>query len=183
VAEIVLDTVDVTVFGPPSEVVVSLDFGAQGDDGSKIWAGDGDPSITLSGQPIKINDLYINTKTNEVLYGWLYQYLLQIGSPVWTPILQLNPSQFSTIATSTFTAGSTTINIPITSLTANTGTSIGAYTIRYSIAGGDPVASAMTVSIVGTDIRIVIKAVKSASGVWSDLDGSVDTHLFISYLG
>ena len=60
-ADILLDTVDLTVFGGPTTVDVSVDFGAEGVRGSKIWSGPGAPEVYLVGQSIQINDLYINT--------------------------------------------------------------------------------------------------------------------------
>jgi hypothetical protein len=181
-ADIVLATVDIDVYGGPAEIEVSVDFGVAGVRGSRIWAGSGDPEVYLSGQDIKLYDWYINTNTSEALYSWMYQYVLEIGSPVWVPVLQLNPSQFSTIATTTFTAGSTTITIPVASLTTDAGTVAADYMIRYNISNGvEPVASSFTYSIISTDIVIVITAAKYASATWSDLAGSKDVHLFISY--
>ena len=181
-ADLVLQTVDLDVFGGPATVDVSVDFGVAGVRGSRIWAGNGDPDVYLAGQDIKLYDWYINTNTSEDYYSWMYQYVLEVGSPAWVPVLQLNPSQFSTIATTTFTAGSTTINVPIASLTTDAGTVAADYIVRYNISNGtDPVASSFTYSIVATDIVIVITAAKYSASAWSDLTGSKDVHLFISY--
>jgi hypothetical protein len=181
-SDIILSTVDLDVFGGPVAVDVSVDFGVAGVRGSRIWAGSGDPDVYLLGQDFKLYDWYINTNTSEDYYSWMYQYVLEVGSPTWVPVLQLNPSQFSTIATTTFTAGSTTISIPIASLTTDAGTVAADYIIRYNISDGtNPVASSFTYSIVSTNIVIVITAAKYSASVWSDLTGSKDVHLFISY--
>jgi hypothetical protein len=182
VADVVLSTVDLDVFGGPTSIDVSVDFGQTGTRGSRIWAGSGDPEVYLAAQDIKLFDLYINTNTEDNFYSWLYQYIIEVGNPAWVPILKLDPSQYSTIASTTFTAGSTTINIPISSITEDSGTVVADFIIRYNIANANPVATAFTSSIVGTDLRIVIKAAEFASTTWSDLAGSKDVHLFISYV-
>jgi hypothetical protein len=112
----------------------------------------------------------------------LYQYVLEVGNPAWVPLLKLDPSQYSTIASTTFTAGSATINIPIASITGDSATAVADYIVRYNISNANPVATAFTYSIVGTDLRIVIKAAEFSSTTWSDLAGSKNVHLFISYV-
>ena len=181
-ADVVLSTVDLDVFGGPTSVDVSVDFGQTGTRGSRVWAGAGDPDVYLAAQDIKLYDLYINTNTEDGFYSWLYQYVIEVGNPAWIPLLKLDPSQYSIIASTTFTTGSTTINIPISSITGDSGTAVADFIIRYSIANANPVATGFASSIVGTDLRIVIKASEFASSVWSDLTGSKDVHLFISYV-
>lgn len=182
-ADVVLSTVDLDVFGGPTSLDVSVDFGQTGVRGSKIYSGPGDPDVFLVGQDIKLYDLYINTNTGEDLYSWMYQYQIQVGNPAWVPILQLNPSQHSVIATASFSTGTATINIPFADLTSVVSPSASDFIIRYNIAGSDPVASSFTYSIVGTNIVLIIEAVKYSGSSWSDLTGSQDVHLFISYKG
>jgi hypothetical protein len=182
VADVVLSTVDLDVFGGPTSVDVSVDFGQTGTRGSRVWAGAGDPDVYLAAQDIKLYDLYINTNTEDSFYSWLYQYVIEVGNPAWVPILKLDPSQYSTIASTTFTAGSATINIPISSITGDAATAVADYIVRYSVSNSNPVATAFTYSIVGTDLRIIIKAAEFASSTWSDLVGSKNVHLFISYV-
>ncbi len=181
-ADVVLSTVDLDVFGGPTSLDVSVDFGQTGTRGSRVWAGAGDPDVFLAAQDIKLYDLYINTNTEDDFYSWLYQYVLEVGNPAWIPLLKLDPSQYSTIASTTFTAGSATINIPISSITGDAGTVVADYIVRYNISNSNPVATAFTYSIVGTDLRIVINAAEFASAAWSNLAGSKNVHLFISYV-
>lgn len=181
-ADVILSTVDLDVFGGPSSVDVSVDFGQTGTRGSRAWAGAGDPEIYLAAQDVKLYDLYVNTDTTSTFYSWLYQYVEEVGNPTWIPLLKLNPSQYSTISSTTFTAGSTTISIPISALTEDSGTNVSDFIIRYNIANSNPVATAFTSSILGTDLRIVIKAAEFSSSTWSDLSGNKNVHLFISYL-
>lgn len=181
-ADVVLSTVDLDVFGSPAFIDVSVDFGQTGTRGSRVWAGAGDPDTYLVAQDVKLFDLYINTNTEDGFYSWIYQYVLEVGNPEWIPLLKLDPSQYSVIATTSFTTGSTTINIPINTITSDSGTVVTDFIIRYNIANASPVATSFTPSIVGTDLRLVITAAEFASTTWSNLTGSKDVHLFISYV-
>ena len=177
-AEIVLSTVDLDVFGGPTSLDVSVDFGATGQRGSRFWAGANGPTVDLVGQDVELFDVYLNTNT-----GVFSQYLLQVGSPTWVAILDIDVPQYSTISSPTFTAGSATVTIPIASLTTDTGTAASDFVIRYNIANSNPVATSFSYSIVSTNIQIVISAIEYSGGSWSNLSGSKDVHLFISYIG
>lgn len=181
-----VDSIDLTVFGGPTQLDVSVDFGQQGIRGSKIWTGSGDPSAgSLSGQSIQINDLYINTDTSDTYYGWTYQYIEEVGSPTWVRVLAPVRSEYSTIASTTFTTGSTTINVPVSNLTTSSSPSLSKFIVRYSINNATPIASSFTYSLTGTypnqNLAIVINAVTYSSSTWSNLTGAKDVHLFITY--
>lgn len=180
-----IDIIDLNIFGGPTEIDVSVDLGQTGNRGSFIWVGSGDPSLSLTGQPYQVKDLYINTNTSDAYYSWLYQYTEEVGSLNWVPVLLLNPSQWSAIVPTTFTTGSTTINVPVKNLTAKNGVALSNFIIRYNIKNANPVSSGFTYSLTGTypnqNISIVINAVSYNGSVWSQLTSAQDVHLFISY--
>jgi hypothetical protein len=180
-----ISDVELTVFGGPDVVDLSLDFGEQGKRGSKIWSGNGSPETQLVGQELELNDIYLNTNPSDTYYGWTYQYVLDGVNPVWQRILNPIKPDFSTIATTTFTAGSTTINVPVSSLTTNSSPSISRFIVRYSIVNSNPVASGFTYSLTGSypnqNIAIVINAVSYSGGTWSNLTGSQNVHLYVTY--
>lgn len=182
-----IDNIDLTIFGGPTELDVSVDFGEQGLRGSRTWTGNGNPEVYLVGQDIQLYDWYLNTNTTDPYYSWLYQYVLEVGSPTWTPVLKLNPSQYSVIASTTFTTGSATIAIPVKRLTTNSGVVASKFIIRHNVANANVVSSGFTYSITGTypdeNISIVVKAASWDGTTWSNLTGSQDVHLFISYIG
>lgn len=172
---------DLTVLGSPEIVELLVDIGPTGTRGSKIFAGIGNPNDpgVLTGQSILLNDLYINT-TPGVDYGYLYQYISQPGGTTWVQILKMNPTLFSYIHETTFSAGSSEIVIPISSITSQTSLSAENFNIQYNISNINPVSSSISfVEIVGTDLVITLKAIEYDSG-WSDLEGTVTTYLFIS---
>lgn len=177
-AEIVLSTVDLDVFGGPTSLDVSVDFGAQGTRGSRFWAGANGPTVDLAGQDVELYDVYINTNT-----GVFSQYILQVGSPTWVALLDIDVPQYSLISATTFTAGAGTVTIPISSLTTDTGTVAADYVIRYNISNSNPIATSFTYSIVSTNIVIAINAIEYSGGSWSNLSGSKNVHLFVSYIG
>lgn len=186
-AEVLLDNVDLTVFGGPTTLDVSVDVGSEGTRGSKIWAGPGNPDIYTTESELLINDLYVNTATTGSFPGWLYQYILAPGGAEWTPILLLNPSQFSTISEPTFTTGVATINIPMNSLTTANVTDVTKFIVRLSLENSNPVASSFTYSITGTypnkNIALSVNAASWNGTTWSSLTGAQKVHLFISYIG
>lgn len=188
-AEVLLNTVDLDVFGGPSTVDVSVDFGRAGDRGSRIWVGNGAPETNLtSSQVIKIGDLYINTNTVDKYYSWLYTYTETVGGPAWVKVLKLNPSLFSTIASPTFDAGKATVNIPLLDITSDVSVSPEQFIVRYSIenAAENPIAASFTYSIETIlsvrYLQIKLSAVKYSGTTWSNLTGANKVHILVSYL-
>ena len=180
-AEVLLDNVDLTVFGGPTTLDVSVDVGEQGTRGSKIWAGPGSPYTYTTTSELLINDLYINTSPG-VDYGYLYQYVSEPGGDTWIEILKMNPTIFSKNYSVTFSSGTAEVIIPIADITsAETAFVADNFSIQYSIAHDSPVASAMTlVSISGDDLVIDLEAVEYVSSAWSNLAEEVVVHFFIT---
>lgn len=181
-ADIVLSTIDLDVFGGPSVVDVSVDFGQTGTRGTRVWIGQGDPAGVLGEQDVLLYDLFINTNPIDSFYGWLYQYVLEVGNPTWVRVLRLNPSQYSSIEEVTFTAGSGTVAIPIALLTSDSGSVATQYRIRYSIEGSNPVASGFTYTVDASNINITLNASELSGGTWTGLGDTRNVHFFISYL-
>jgi hypothetical protein len=181
-ADIVLSTVNLDVFGGPTSLDVSVDFGQTGTRGGRIWGGTDTPEVELAGQDILLYDWYLNT-----ISGLMFQYVPQAGSPNWTVAMDITLPQYSAIATSNFSAGSTigqaVITIPKISLTNDAVVTADDFVIRYNIENTNPIASNFTYVISGSNIVITIEAIEYSGGSWVDLAGSKDVHLFISYTG
>ena len=184
----VLQTEDLDVFGGPTSLNVSTDFGKAGERGTRVWVGTGAPEQVLTTQDIALYDLYINTNSVDQYYGWLYQYVPEIGSPAWQRVLKLNPSQFSTIAVVSFEDGEGTLNIPTSNITTDPTITAAQFIIRYSFesTSGFPVASSFTYAIetiLGVRyLKIVFKGVEFDGTDWVSLAGSFKVHTFVSYL-
>jgi hypothetical protein len=184
----VLSTVDLDVFGGPTSLNVSTDFGKTGDRGTRVWVGNGDPAQVLTTQDIALYDLYINTNTVDQFYSWLYQYVPEVGNPTWVRTLRLNPQQNSRVSLVTFEDGEGTLDIPTSVITADTTLTADKFFVRYNFENnaGNPVASSFTYSIETIlsvkYIRIVFKGAEWDGTDWSSLNGTHKVHTFISYL-
>ena len=76
--DVVVNTDDLVVLGPPDVVDVSISIGEKGDRGATFYAASGNPNSTAISQNIFgssvtpiAGDLFINTATGDE-YGWLY---------------------------------------------------------------------------------------------------------------
>lgn len=187
--DVLLNTEDVVVLGPPDSIDVLVDIGPQGTRGSKIIVGSGNPnSLTsngvLFGTTLILNDLYINTSPGAD-YGYMYQYISQPGGNTWTEILYINPSIYSAIETVAFSSGSGSITIPISNIVTVTGSPLTAsnFNVQYQIENTNPVSSSIQIPALvspATDLVINFNAIQYSGGSWSNLTGNKTVHLFIS---
>ena len=182
--DVVLNNDDVTVLAPPSIIEVLVDIGPQGTRGSQFFVGVGNPNSVSIGQTPNLNDLYINTSPGGEL-GYLYQYRSEPGGNVWVEVLDIYPSVYSENAQVTFESGTSEVIIPVADIVTVTGTPLVSenFSVQYSIAHTNPVASAMQIpALVGAGDNLVInlEAVEYAGAAWSALDGSVTIHFNIT---
>ena len=173
--DVVLNNDDVTVLAPPSIIEVLVDIGPQGTRGSQFFVGVGNPNSVSIGQTPNLNDLYINTSPGGEL-GYLYQYRSEPGGNVWVEVLDIYPSVYSENAQVTFESGTSEVIIPVADIVTVTGTPLVSenFSVQYSIAHTNPVASAMQIpALVGAGDNLVInlEAVEYAGAAWSALDG------------
>jgi hypothetical protein len=180
--DVLLNTDDIVVFGPPDVVEVLVDIGPSGTRGSQVFVGVGDPNLIEIGQTPILNDLYINTSPGTD-YGYLYQYVSEPGGDTWIQVLKINPTIYSENHLTTYTAGAASIVIPIADIVTVTGTPLTAenFNVQYSIAHDNPVATGMAIpTLVGTNLTINFTAAEYSGSTWSDFSGEVVTHLFIT---
>ena len=187
--DVLLNTEDVVVLGPPESVDVLINIGPQGTRGSKTIVGSGEPNAQTSsgvllGTNLILNDIYINTSVGEN-YGYMYQYVSQPGGNTWIEILKIKPGIYSTIETIAFSSGNGSITIPISDIVTVTGSPLTAsnFNIQYQIEGANPIASSVEVPALagaGTNLVINLHATEYSAGSWSALAGNKKAHLFIS---
>jgi len=182
--DVVLNNDDVTVLAPPSIIEVLVDIGPQGTRGSQFFVGVGNPNSVNIGQTPNLNDLYINTSPGGEL-GYLFQYRSEPGGNVWVEVLDIYPSVYSENAQVTFESGTSEVIIPVADIVTVTGTPLVSenFSVQYSIAHTNPVASAMQIpALVGAGDNLVInlEAVEYAGAAWSALDESVTIHFNIT---
>jgi hypothetical protein len=197
--DVLLSNDDVTVLGPPEIVEVLVDIGPTGTRGSQVFAGIGDPNVIEIGQTPILNDLYINASPGNE-YAYMYQYVSQPGGNTWIPLLSVNPTIYSGNHLVVFASGVGDISIPISDIIDITGTPLSAdnFSVQYTIAHDNPIASSMTIPALvdtgesgptGDNLIINFKAVEHRTDVdsgpygdWALLNAEVVVHVFISIL-
>jgi hypothetical protein len=190
--EVLVNTDDITVLGPPPVVNVQLDIGATGIRGNKVFVGTGSPNSftsngTIFNQTLYLNDLYINNAPGEE-YSFMYQYISGLGTNTWVPILKINPTIYSRNFLQTFTAGTTTILIPMGDIVETTGTPLTEenFSIKFSIGHSNPIASSVySVAITGSSndtLSISLKAAELDSGTWNALSETVTVYMLITVI-
>ena len=191
--DVLLNNDDITVLGPPNTIEVLVDIGPTGTRGSQVFAGIGNPNDIQIGQTPILNDLYINASPGED-YGYMYQYVSAPGGNTWVQILSVNPTIYSKNHLTTFTAGVAEIVIPVADIVTITGTPLSAsnFSVQYSIAHDNPIASSMTIPTLvapGENLVINFSAVEHRNDVdsgpygdWALLNAEVVVHTFISIL-
>jgi hypothetical protein len=187
--DVLLNTEDVVVLGPPEIIDVLVDIGPQGTRGTKFIVGSGEPNAQTSsgvllGQTLILNDMYIDVSPG-VDYGYMYQYVSQPGGNTWTQVLKINPAIYSAIETVSFSSGNGSITIPISNIVTVSGSPLtkSNFNVQYQIEGANPIASSIEIPALagaGTNLVINLHASQYSGGSWSALTGSKTVHLFIS---
>lgn len=174
---------DLFVIGGPTSVDVAVDFGEQGQRGSRIWSGAGSPTEVSIGGDVKLYDWFINTSTTSPDFAVMYQYVLEVGNPAWVKQIDLRPKYISDIYSVTFTAGLGTLTIPVSSFTESTTVVIDDFAVQLNLEGTDPIAFGINPRIDGTNLVIDINAASLVASTWTELSGGVDVHAYITYSG
>lgn len=188
--DVVVNTDDLVVLGPPDVVDVSISIGEKGDRGATFYAASGNPNSTAISQNIFgssvtpiAGDLFINTATGDE-YGWLYIYNPKIVGNQWDQVLKLQPAIYASKIQTTFTAGISTITIPISDIVqSNVGLTADNFVINLTPHNSDPISTAInSVIINGSNLEISVEAIKYASSAWSSLTGAATFSLTITVI-
>jgi len=186
--DVLLSNDDITVLGPPAIVELLVDIGPSGTRGSQVFVGIGDPNSIVIGQTPLLNDLFINTSPGGEL-GYMYQYVSEPGGDTWIKVLDLNPSIYSINYEAIFSAGTTSITIPIANIVEVTGSPLTAdnFNVQHSITHSNPIASSISIPALtgdGSNLVVNITAVEYSSesgpAEWLELDGYLTVHLVVS---
>lgn len=194
-AETVVSTDDLTVLGGPASISVDIDFGPQGDRGSYIFLSlDGNPNDYPISETPQALDLCINmhkkTSPYDDEYLQVYQYINEPTGGVWTKLFKLVPDIYNLNNEYNFASGEVTIYIPIINMVPETvvGTvTADNFNVQYSILGGNPISSSLSVGEIDTNedilkLPLTIKAVEYSGGNWADLNGNYTVHLLITVI-
>jgi hypothetical protein len=195
---IILDSENLVVAGGINSVTVETDLGSQGNRGSLILYGNGDPNlipIFNFPQTPKLLDWYINLDTSDPNYLYIYQYISKDGSISWDKLFKIIPNIYSTtqrIAFGSSNVASISILVANTTLPllANTSPSrINAH-INLQADDGSIIASSFEIgqNVISNNsfvLPITVTAVKqnSSSLAWSKVTNqSVTAHITVSVI-
>ena len=189
-ADIILSTEDLTVFGGPASISVDVDFGPTGARGSRIYGVAADPRLATTTKPtdIKNYDLAMVISPSESDYLTVYQ---KIGttSDDWLQFASLVPNVYSIKATVTFTDGAAIGYIPVSDLFTLDSYVPENFMVQLSLEELSPttikpvsVGYSLSVQDVGAKkwLLISVQASELSSGTWSDVSGERVAHLFIT---
>lgn len=186
--DILLSNDDLTVLGSPETVELLVDIGPQGDRGSQIFVGFGDPNdpLTSINQSIELNDLFINIAPG-IDYSYLYQYKDVPGGPSWVKVLKINPILYSKLHTVNFETGDGALEILISNITTEYIASLSSnnFNVQYQITHTNPVVCTMSIPpLTGDEDTLVInlRAIEFNGTSWVDLEGDYTIHTFISVM-
>lgn len=186
----------VVVTGGPATVKLSTDFGPQGDRGSLILYGLDKPNnlnIEDFPQSPLLLDWYINLKTTDSEYLYLYQYQNKDGIDQWVKIFKILPNVYNTNENVTFTAGVATTTLYISNTTAPLLGSSGTIKLNTHIdiqsASGNPIACSFVFGSQTFDsltqsyvLPITINATEynMTSNTWAKVTGAAVAHISIN---
>ena len=177
--DVIVNTDDLVVLGPPEIIELSVSVGQQGQRGATFYAGSGSPNDpvvyeSVFGSEISpiFGDVFINYATGNE-YGWLYVYNPKIVGDQWDEVLKLNQPIYANTHEVSFTSGNGTLSIPITDIlpVGFTEEDPDKYIVVSTPIFTDPIAlSINSKTIVGSNFQIVFDAVKYSSSTWAALD-------------
>jgi hypothetical protein len=190
-ADILLSTDDLTIFGGPETVSLDLDIGPQGDRGSIIVGVLGDPRDTSVASAIvqetQALDIAIDYNPYSTTYKTVFQKVSTGGGLQWTPLLTLKTNYYSSVKDVTSVDGILTIPpINLSEIADEINLTSANFSIQYSISSptGGPVSTSLVVNdVIDSPIRALplqIKGVEYIDDAWQPMAGPKRVHLFIT---
>lgn len=182
VFDVLVNTDDLVVLGPPDIIDVNVSIGPQGIRGATVYSGPGDPNSSAIQQlfldqsisPIN-GDLFINTQPGAK-YGWLYRYNDKPVGNDWDQVLKLQPPTYSSNIQASFTAGIATISISLSDIANLSASSVTGNNFAINITANNTVPTLLTIvskTIVSQSLQIEISGLKYQSSAWSALTESI----------
>jgi hypothetical protein len=191
-ADILLSTDDLTVFGGPESVSLDLDIGPQGDRGSIIVGSNGNPQDANVNaaivQDIQALDIAIDYNPFSPTYKTVFQRVATATGTQWTEMFSLKTNFYSTTETVTVANGKLTLPpINVTQIYGGVEATSENLSIQYSISSGSggPLATKLVIKDLNTSqgflaLPLEIEGVEYVDGEWGPMTGPKTVHLFIT---
>lgn len=193
VFDVLVNTDDLVVLGPPEVIDLAVSIGRQGNRGATFYVGSGNPNIESVSQnvfgdtvaPIS-GDLFINVSTGAE-YGWLYVYNPKVVGDQWDQILRLQPPTVYFQEELTLTSGLGTMDIPLSDIlpTGFVQNNPDNYIVNITPISDNPVAASITSkTLVSSNLEVDIKAAKFdiSGSTWSAPSETMDFSVSISVI-
>ena len=188
-ADILVSSEDLTVFGGPATINVEVDFGPAGTRGSYIYNLPGNPN-ELSSLPsgYTFYDMAINVGANTEEYLYMYQYVSQDGTPTWKRLFKLIPNTYNKNYTSkSFVDGSADFAINLIDIVPpdRVGTvTAESFNIQATVINTiGPISTAISVGEItqSSTLPITLNVIEFNGTAWVPLpDNTYTVHLSIS---
>ena len=188
-ADIILSTEDLSVFGGPASIDVDVDFGATGTRGSRIYGVSADPRLVTTEKPTDIQnyDIAMVVSPSESDYLTVYQKTGTVDED-WIEFASLVPNVYSAKAYITFSSGTAVGVVPVSDLFTLETYTADQFQVQISVEqeGSQTLPSSLgyslSISDVGAKKYLVITTtgVEFDTGTWQAIDGQRIAHLFIT---
>jgi hypothetical protein len=186
VFDVLVDTTDIVVLGPPRQIDVSLGIGSKGDRGSRFFVGTGNPNspgVLPGGQTFLLGDVFLNSSTGAE-FAWLYVYVQTPSGNVWTPAIRLQPAIYNREIDAVFnSSGLATVTIPLSDISPDsTILDVDRYVIQITPSTyANPISLTVISKLIsGSNLQFVVHAIEYLSGSWQILEGEVELATTIS---
>lgn len=182
VFDVVVNTDDLVVLGPPDVIDVSVAIGEKGNRGATFYVGSGNPNVSSVSQNVfgdsitpVAGDIFINTAVGAE-YGWLYIYNPKVVGDQWDQVLKLQPPVYSTKTQTTFILGTATLSIPLSEIVASSsGLTADNFNVNLTPIHSDPVCLTInSKTINSSNLDIVVEGITYASSTWSALSSIIN---------
>lgn len=191
-ADVILATEDLTVFGGPSSINVDVDFGATGPRGSRIYGVAADPRLATTEKPPSIQnyDIAMVITPSEPDYLTVYQKI-GVTNEEWVQFASLVPNIFATKVLVTFQNGIAVGQLPASDLFILDEYTADKFMVQINIENSNPLlnrpvstgTSLAVQTIAGKkvlDITVTAAEIDPSTGVWSAVNGERIVHLFVT---
>ena len=189
--DVVVNTDDLVVLGPPDVIDLAISIGQQGTRGATFYAGAGNPNnLTVSQNIFGTNitpvsgDIFINTASGSE-YGWLYIYNPKVVGNQWDQVLKLQQPFYAIDEQITFTSGIATLSIPLSNIlpTGITESDPDKYIVTMTPKASDPIVLTVnSKTISSTNLQITLDAIKYASSSWAALNETINIYIHVAVL-
>jgi hypothetical protein len=187
--DVVVNTDDLVVLGPPDVIDLAISIGQQGNRGATFYAGAGNPNDSSVSQNIfgttitpVAGDIFINTALGSE-YGWLYIYNPKVVGNQWDQVLKLQQPFYAIDEQVILTAGVATLAIPLANILPSgvTESDPDKYIVTLTPEGSDPIVLTVnSKTIVSTNLNIIVEAIKYTSSTWSALNETINIYVHIA---